>query len=523
MESMNTRAIFSILIFSIFFGLETHAQKLSVVRLEVPSALEVETFHVETLDVFGALVFYESNELNNENQRKWYFALFNKSIKQQWLKFVPLPDKVEYVESKRSGNKLHMLFKNISGARFEKGFYEIVTYDLKAHTFSNISGFIPLKVDVGGFEVIGNTACLGLNLRKEETDVLFINLDNGNIVAVHIEEGNQSLIENIVADQRKKQFYTIVKTIKDKRYMTDEIIMFSKEGKQEGVIELNNLESLKIMRSFILVPDKSNVLTLLGTYDIVTGRNISFDDLKESEDAKGAGMFYLQILEGKQASLKFYDFLSFENIYGSLAGAEMDYSKNNVNANDSPSKKNLSALFHFNNPQVMLKDDQFIFSVEVYKPYYRTETRMDYDYYGRPTPYTYSVFEGYNFYDLIVAGLNSEGTLIWNNDFPIHNLKSFSLSPNVAIFRDDNYISMAYVNDGKIHSQTIEGPVDIGREESAIETNFTKDRIDGDVNNFIKRWYGDYFLIYGYQKLKNRTLEDNSTRTVFYANKVAYK
>ncbi len=503
--------------------MEVSAQKLSVVRLEVPAALEVETFHVETLGVFGVLVFYESNELNNENQRKWYFALFNKSIKQQWLKFVPLPDKIEFIEAKRSGNKLHMLFKNIPGARFEKGFYEVVTYDLKAQVFTNISGFIPLKAEIGGFEIIGNTACLGLNLKKDETDVLFINLSNGDISPLHIEEGNQNGIENILADQQRKKFYAVLKTIKDRRYMTDEIIVFSKDGKQESTLELNNMESLKLLRSFVLVPDKSDKLTFFGTYDIVTGRNISFDDLKESEEAKGAGMFFLQITEDGQQSLKFYDFLSFENIYGSLAGRKMDYSRNNVSAQDSPSKKNLSALFHFYNPQVFLKNDQYVFSVELYKPYYRTETRMDYDYYGRPMPYTYSVFEGYNFYDVIIAALNSEGNLVWNNDFPIHNLKTFTLSPNTAIFEDDNLITMAYVNEGKIHTQTIEGPVDIGREESAIETNFSKDRIAEDVNNFIKPWYGDYFLIYGYQKLKNRALEDQSTRTVFYANKVAYK
>jgi hypothetical protein len=201
----------------------------------------------------------------------------------------------------------------------------------------------------------------------------------------------------------------------------------------------------------------------------------------------------------------------------------MGYSRNNVRAQDEPSEKNLSALFHFYNPQVFRKKDQYIFSVELYKPYYRTETRMDYDYYGRPMPYTYNVFEGYVFYDLIVAGLSPEGELIWNNDFQMQNLKSFTLSPNVTIFEDDDYISMAYVNEGKIHLQTIEGPVDIGHEEVAIETNLSKDRIDHDANNFIQHWYGDYFLIYGYQKLKNRTLEDKSTRTVFYANKVAYK
>jgi len=56
-----------------------------------------------------------------------------------------------------------------------------------------------------------------------------------------------------------------------------------------------------------------------------------------------------------------------------------------------------------------------------------------------------------------------------------------------------------------------------------IGTKFPQDRISQDENNHIVNWYGDYFLIYGYQKIKNRTLSEQSTRVVFYVNKIAYQ
>jgi hypothetical protein len=167
--------------------------------------------------------------------------------------------------------------------------------------------------------------------------------------------------------------------------------------------------------------------------------------------------------------------------------------------------------------------DQYVFSVEVYKPNYRVETRMDYDYYGRPTPYTYNIFDGYKFYDMILIGISENGDLIWNNDFVIRDLKSYSLSQNCIVFQDNDFISMAYINNGKVISQTIEGPIDIGSAEIEIDTKLKKDRITADENNFIIPWYDDFFLIYGYQKLNNRTLGDQSIRTVFYANKIAYQ
>jgi hypothetical protein len=148
---------------------------------------------------------------------------------------------------------------------------------------------------------------------------------------------------------------------------------------------------------------------------------------------------------------------------------------------------------------------------------------MEYDYYGRPVPYTYQVFGGYDFYDVIVVGLSEDGDLIWNNDFPINNLRSVDLDRKSTIFNDDNFISIAYVNKGKIHLQTIEGPVDIGQVETPIESKIQKDRITEDDFNHIEYWYDKYYLVYGYQKLKNRTLEDQSVRTAFYMNKIAYE
>ncbi|NQU33270.1 MAG: hypothetical protein HQ521_08555 [Bacteroidetes bacterium] len=184
----------------------------------------------------------------------------------------------------------------------------------------------------------------------------------------------------------------------------------------------------------------------------------------------------------------------------------------------------VSASFNLNKPKVFRANNGvYIFSVEVYQPYYKTETRMDYDFYGRPYPYTYNVFSGYDFYDAIIAGISNDGVLLWSNDFPINDLLTYSTNRISTIFEDESLITLAYVNNGNVVSQTIDGPADIDRSEMKIGTNFPQDRIAQDENNHIVSWYGDYFLIYGYEKVKNRTLDDQSTRAIFYANKIAYK
>lgn len=500
------------------------AQKLDAVRLEVPSNIDAEAFHVEPMDKHGFLVFYESNELDNDKKRKWYFGLFDTGIKQKWLKFVPLADKIEFVTSKRSNNNIYLLFKNIGRDRADYGYYEVVTYDIRRQDFSKISGSIPAKADFAGFEVLGNTACLALNLKKRATDLVFINLNNGDLVPIHIDEGIQGYIEALYADEYNNMYYVAIKQSNDRRYISDRLMAYSMNGEQKHNLKILNTEPLKYFKDYAFIMNNKSELLVFGTYNIVTGRNFSFKDLDEDNENKSAGMFFMKFVNNQQESLRYYDFMGFNNISGAI-GPDNFVTNKQVNTDTTkPSQRKVSASFNLSEPKVYKSPDGvYVFSVEVYQPYYKTETRMDYDFYGRPYPYTYNIFSGYNFYDVIVAGLSDDGTLIWSNDFIIEDMLTFSLSRKSVVFSDDKLISLAYINNGKVISQTIEGPADIDRSKVKVGSEYPQDRVTQEENSHIIPWYDDYFLIYGYQKIKNRTLGQNSTRNVFYVNKIAYK
>ena len=514
-----------LLLFLLILVYSGYSQKLDAVRLEVPSDIDVEQFHIETISDKGMLIFYESKEVNKEDMRKWYFGLFDTDLKQNWLKFIPLSDKIEFISSKNINGKIYFLFKNINRERFEYGFYEIVTYNITKQSFSRISGSIPLKSEIAGFEIIGNVGCIALNLKKHETDLVFINLNNGDVNPVHIGEGVPGYIEALYAYNESNIFYVAIKQNKDRRYITDQLLSYSPDGSKLSELMIKGTEALKYFREYVFVPQKDNGLLIFGTYDIITGRTLSFKDIEEERDAKSAGMFFMKIKDGKQESLYYHDFMGFSNIMSAVDPSNISTVKMQTDSLQSKhGKQMISATFHLSEPLVFRSEnDNYIFSVEAYRPYYRTETRMDYDFYGRPYPYTYNVFSGYKFYDVIIAGISPDGNLLWNNDFEIENILKYSTRRNSVVFEDENYISIAYVNDGYVVSQTIEGPIDLDRSKMKIGTDFPQDRVSKDQNNHIIHWYNDYFLIYGYQKLKNRTLGNQGTRIVFYANKIAYQ
>lgn len=509
---------------SIVFAVTVFGQDLETVRIEVPSDLNIESYHVEPLGKQGALIFYESNELSKEKKRKWYFGFFNTGLKQQWLKFVALEDKMQFVHSTFSDNKVHLLFRNIGRGRNENGYYEIVRLDIKTQKFEQISGTFPPKAEIVGFEVIGKMACMGINLRKSETDLLFVNLETGDIDPVKLAEAYDSYIETVHANKVDRNFYIALKVKSDNRYVEDFIHILTPAGKSLEVVEIKTDNNIKVLRKFQFVEMETKQTAVFGIYDIQTGRISDFSNMEDEDNPKSAGLFFFKLQNKTHSNIKYLDFMELDNIHGSITNRKVAKVKTEENTTDQPEKEKLvSAFYNINKPQISFDGDMFIFSAEIYKPHYVTETRMDYDYYGRPYPYTYSVFAGYLFFDVIVVSLTKDGDLIWNNDFIIRDLKSFSLQRHTSIFKNDNFVTAAYVNDGKIYSKIFEGPLDIDSDETVIATNFKKDNVVEDDNNHIVKWYDNYFLIYGYQKINNRSLSKQNERTIFFINKIAYK
>ncbi|MAZ93438.1 MAG: hypothetical protein CMF58_03390 [Lentimicrobiaceae bacterium] len=499
------------------------SQSLDAIRIEVPADLNAEAYNIEPLGKNGVIIFYVSNELDAESKRKWYFGLFDTNLDQQWLKFVSLTDNLEYITTRKSKGKIYFLFKNSSSDRSGNGYYEIVTYEIKNQSFTKITGSIPGKSEYAGFDIINDMACLALNLKKQETDLVFINLNNGDLTPVNIDKGIPGYIHSVYSENKSKTFYIAMKQNVNRRYISEHILAYSILGERKFNLKVSNTEPLKYFDDFTFISDGSEDVNIMGTYSIITGKNLSFKDVEDNDEDRSAGMFFLSLSGENQETLKYHDFMGFGNITGAIGIDNFNTSKLTVDSANT-SRNLVTVAFNLNSPLAYrAPNNTYIFSVEVYQPYYRTETRMDYDFYGRPYPYTYNIFSGYDFYDVIIAGISKKGELIWSNDFRIEDMLTYSLKRKSVVFNDDNFITLAYVNNGNVISQTVEGSTDIDRSAMKIGTDFPQDKVTQEENSHIIGWYDDVFIIYGYQKLRNRTLEDKSTRNIFYVNKIAYK
>ena len=504
-----------------------YAQKSAdLIRLEIPSAIAPGSYGLASLSDGGLMIFYQGRGLTEQKKRKWYFGLFDTSLRQRWLKEVPLTNKLQLVGHRLHNGKLVFLFKNLDKIKRGPGYYEILIYDLKSQVFTEINGKLPSRTGIVDYKLSGQWLCMALKRPGFISDLLFVNTKSGAIKVAHLNAGGQTDLAGLFVDRQNGHFIVVVNRMNVDSVFHHKIFNFSQDARVFGKIDVINKDHLRYLKTFALAEADGMSMKFFGVYNQVElgkKKSHSYDNYTKPQSA---GFFYLNIENGAQRVLRFYDFMQFKNITGTYANSQIQYHRKRKKLRNilSDTSVNAVSLLNLGKLQLYSYQDQYVVAAEAYTPYYKTETRVDYDFYGNPYPSTYQVFGGYNYYDLILAGFDADGSMVWDNDFPMKGLLSSTNEQKSSVYIDTAQINLAYVNNGQIFTQDINGPVDLDKlEKVSIVSRFKRDKSVESTESHILYWYKKYFLVYGYQKMRNRSLNDKSIRTIFYVNKLAFE
>lgn len=497
-----------------------HAQR--PLRIEIPASINASVYRIQPLDEKGLLLFYESNEVNDAGERKWYFSLYDTDLKEEWMQYVSLADGLAFDHKRWKGSKVYILFSTREARRSTDYRFQLLIYDAETAAFNRMTGSLPEKAEVAGFEVGQSHALISLNLPRYQSDILVLNMDNGNLKSVPIEAKGQTIVQAVAYDKANDQFLIAYKEYQNNRFESDMFMITDGQG------------SLKLKTAFRDQEDRflhaiqlqyaNNQLYAIGSYSEPDRRNLRIREgaLETTNDA--SGLFFLHIAHPSGMHANFYEFQGFDNIYASLSAHDLMRARQRQSRRRSKQDEvPIDVAFQFSNPRLIQHAGEWIYAAEAFRPQYRTETRMDYDFYGRPIPHTYTVFDGYNYFNFLLGGFDANGKLLWSNDFELKNLLTFQKNKQVLMFPDSTGLMMAYNNNGRITSKIIDrnkvtGPT----EQVRNETLYPADRIQKENFSGILHWYGHYFITYGYQEIANNQLTNNNLRSVFYLSKLAF-
>jgi hypothetical protein len=207
---------------------------------------------------------------------------------------------------------------------------------------------------------------------------------------------------------------------------------------------------------------------------------------------------------------------------GYLKTREFETAKKKAEKSEKAKEKN-SIDFNLLLHDIIKKDSLYYFISEGFYEEYHTVTNTYYDYYGHPSPVSYSVFDGYKYFNAFVACYDENGNKLWDNGMEIFNILTLDLVNRVVVYFDGDEMVLAFNRQGKIGAKIIKGnDVIEGLDYFPIETSYNNDKIMEDTKSNMVHWYGNYFLTYGFQTIRNNTFNTKNKRTVFYFNKIGF-
>jgi hypothetical protein len=508
-----------IIAFTLLLALNVAAQtENQPVRLELDTKPNTEPFMLVPMAEHGLVINLKTNEFEDRNSRIWGFGHYDSIFNLQWEFTVPLLRNHEYSASSVLEHEVSLMFYDSrASAEFN---LQILTINTASKQYQLVDGNIDKRYEPYRFTRHGNFCYVGVN-SKSASKVYRIDVGSGNSIELALNSEGGNFIENINVDEKTQDIIVITSARNERRHNALYLHRFNQDGIERSFTQLIKNDSRKMITSAEYVSLNENAFMVLGSFTSQPQRRSSI--VPDIDGSRSTG-FYKAFAGAADApaQVQFYNFSDFTNLENYIRGSIAERRQRSLRRWFQRSKS--SNFEHYLVMHKVLKaNNDFLLAGEAFTPDFRTVTTIAYDYYGRPVPRSYSVFDGYRYSHGVVVAFDSLGQLKWDNGIEMINIRSFDLFPRLVLHHDVDGLALAYNHEGKIAWKQLQEDTTITNISYAnIETSYSKDRVNSEQSSLLVKWYANYFLASGYQTITNNYLPSQNKRNVFYVNKIAF-
>ncbi|MFH0893910.1 MAG: hypothetical protein V2A54_05695 [Bacteroidota bacterium] len=554
---MKKHLFFLILLF-VLPGMMNHlyAQKQKPLRVEFETKRTSNNYNIVPIGKEGVLLFYDDDEKTKEG-RKWIVTKYNTDLKEVWSEDIAIPGAVDFIKYyyDEAGKQLYIMLgrnrKYASEAAFmtnNKGDFAILTVDVKDGKSKSVTGKLDAQTGVMDFKVLNGRAyisgwkmppaiagcfqgcftytCIptltGVTMTRLKPFAMSMDVESGKENVQNFNFKKHSFAVGSQIDNKKGEpgVVVFIKNRPDKKSANAYLYRYNSDGEEVQKLALKT-KGNKILNNakFYRVNDKESII--IGTYDnlVVKLRN-PMSPYSTGYTNEAVGLYFAKFTDEAQDYIQFYPFSKFEDLFSYMNAKrktkldkKMDKAKKKGKAMDIQ----YSLLVH----DIIPRKDHFIMVAEAYYPQYHYEYYTTYVN-GKMQTEVRRVFDGYRYTHALVAGFDKEGELLFNNSFEVWDILTFNLKERVKVMPDGDNIILTYSTGGAISSKIVSGNSVIeGKTETKIETMSEDDKVKSNWSSDMDFWYDNYFITYGYQRIKDK--KQKQKRTVFYFNKIGFE
>ncbi len=468
------------------------AQYDAPLRIELECAKDQNDYHFIAADTNGLFVIYEGNDLSPDTTT-WVFVHYDTNFQKIAHFIIPMPTLTEYISAAQSEHFVYFLFQK----RFPKKEPVqtlLLTIDLKnfSYNLQRINNLTNPKLT----KLWAMDNHIALIAEEEKQDHLYF-YDFFQKNHQEITNGTDYRIEFCEPDTVHYSWLIGLKEGKLNQYSNMHIYKFDIQDNTIHHYLLPPTQDITYnsLRAIVINTDTT---LLLGTYNNQQDKHSS---------QLHSGVFTVVWNDTLFSYPKFFS-------YTGLKSQTAQSKKNDVSA------LNLQLLIA---PTAHGKG-QYTFITEVFYPEYNYQSSYydDFGYGFGTNHYSGTTFAGYKFLNAYITTFDPSGNLLWDNFFPLSNNLTQSLRTHLSIHYLGQEALILYPRNNHIINTLLKnGETIIKLSAFPIETNSSRDVVEYNRHTQIQFWYGNNFIISGYQYLYTKG-KRNDKRYVFFLNKVQY-
>lgn len=424
---------------------------------------------------------------------------YNHQLQPAWKHTVELHPISRYITYYTEPQHAYLAFSGKDEHDFQFVKLNLRTGDIKKHEYriESIDSVYVFKVLDGNYFLVGRSD------KDGSPTLLHLSEQTADIKPLPAVYGSESTFSDILAHQQEKQV-SVVLSESNGRISRLQTKLFGASGNL-----LNNRFILPQAEQRPLVaeitPGDSTQRLLLGTY---ANRDLRY----------ASGFFAAPVTAGGGTDARFYSFLQLQNFFKYMKPRREERLRKRETERLKTGKEpglQYRVLLH----DVYPTHNGYILSGEVYY------TESNSGGLGRMYTITGGLANAPKLYhrtQAVALGFDKNGVLLWDNSFPLKEVKSNELRPTVEVVTTpDGKVVIAHpAREAEIYYQYMNQEKYI-EEETKFEilprdpdAKITSTSVSGIIS-----WYGLNFAAYGWHRVKSPGSE---SRMVFYINKVSF-
>lgn len=434
-----------------------------------------------------------------ENFRKNFSIEFHKydsTLTKLWTTSFEPDNEYEFVKTYDNDNFIYVLLK-----KDDKTDIAILRVDLTSGDKTFVEGNMLTNMDIEHFSVLKSKAFIGGKYNDRPVVVMYSMFDNSAKVLPEI-HANHLQINDIGVNETTETIYIMMKNERNCQYI---LKIYNYEGKSIENITLGDKDK---------TPITGEILDKIGNSQLLTGSY-----------AEGCSLYslglYLLDLSNDDSKIQYFSFADFNNFFGYLN--EKRAAKMKLRIKEKKMKgKEVKLRYRLLQHEIIPTKEGWMMIAEIFYPEYKSPSNNTVFGNWRTYRIGNEMYNNFRYTHAIICSFDKNGKLLWDNSISLNNIESNALLEKVQVSYNENNIVLAYPDDEKIKTVTIQGSQKAkSLEIFDLRTANEKLTITNAEDTNLTAWFGNNFLAYGYQSVR----KENAilTNNVFYINKLSYK